>query len=497
MLVSADPFLWVFETEGTGYSRVNLFSTPIEVITDKREDKPGFLSAVGLGNHIFAGVSECGDDSVWNEGFLTLGEDENNFFAYKIRTSGGADAGDDPLAGKCKDILIKPKDFALVGSLLAVNLGNGGIAFLQVEEKEGQILPVLDDTLFTTFLDEDGILTDGLHCGSNSMCSTEPLYSIPAPLYYSIEDIALLSINSDSTYIFVLGSITGDTKTHLYRGLVGSDTLMELEGTAFDSSSVQKFFVNPHNSLVWAFTQNRIFVSNDYGQSFQIPSKPDSIPYSLVHTLQEPNMAFFGDTSIISFGFSQNPGLVLFQGDSMLTNEGEESDSYSYFLEKSLNFLPKNILLGEIAIVRKNSDAAIVLGTKSQGLFYLKIGDTKWANLNRQRRLDKSLKEVITFPTIFDGSKDVGIGYQIEKTADVTIKVFNYAMEPVRTILNNERRAGGAARSEDPQKDKWDGKDRNGQYVSAGVYYIMIKTSKGEKGWGKVMVVKGREHQNH
>jgi hypothetical protein len=133
-----------------------------------------------------------------------------------------------------------------------------------------------------------------------------------------------------------------------------------------------------------------------------------------------------------------------------------------------------------------------VAGSRNRGLYFLKSGGD-WVNINRRRKVEKDLKEVITFPTIFDGSEPVGIGYQLNKDAAITIEVYNYAMEPVKTIVKNSERKGGGGRSENPNQDRWDGRDANGSFVSAGVYYVKVKSDKGYRGWGKVMVVSGRD----
>ena len=261
-----------------------------------------------------------------------------------------------------------------------------------------------------------------------------------------------------------------------------------------DTARIQKIYVNPHNHLVWVFTIEEYYVSSDRGLTFQVPDRPVRIPKNLVDDMDIQTMTFFGDTSIINFDFSGNPGLVFYIGDSMVVNENEDPKDYPYYFSNRLSeVLPTNIQLGGIAVTVQGNEAYIVAGTKSQGLFYTDLYDMEWKNLNRQTRVEKGLKEIITFPTVFDGSSDVGIGYQIAEDGDVTIKVFNYGMEEVRTIVREAPRPGGSARSENPQKDRWNGKDDHGNYVSTGMYYVLVKSSNGERGFGKVMVVYGRE----
>ena len=85
------------------------------------------------------------------------------------------------------------------------------------------------------------------------------------------------------------------------------------------------------------------------------------------------------------------------------------------------------------------------------------------------------------------------LGYRLAKDGKVTITVFNYAMEKVRTVVRDAPRRGGIARSENPAEDKWDGTDASGRYVSVGVYYILVESDKGERGFGKAISVWGRK----
>ena len=60
-------------------------------------------------------------------------------------------------------------------------------------------------------------------------------------------------------------------------------------------------------------------------------------------------------------------------------------------------------------------------------------------------------------------------------------------------VLWRAPRKGGQARSENPAEDRWDGRDASGRFVSVGTYYILVESDQGEKGFGKAIVVRGRE----
>jgi hypothetical protein len=67
--------------------------------------------------------------------------------------------------------------------------------------------------------------------------------------------------------------------------------------------------------------------------------------------------------------------------------------------------------------------------------------------------------------------------------ASVTIEVFDFGMNRIRTILRDARRDG--AREHD---ELWDGKDNSGSTLPNGVYFYRVTTGNGDPAWGKVMV---------
>jgi len=80
--------------------------------------------------------------------------------------------------------------------------------------------------------------------------------------------------------------------------------------------------------------------------------------------------------------------------------------------------------------------------------------------------------------------------YKLKKDGDVTIKVYDYNMSLVKTVVKGERRRADKSRSTDPVRDVWDGKNNNGKRVWPGVYYFKITSNKGERLFGKVIMAK-------
>jgi hypothetical protein len=85
--------------------------------------------------------------------------------------------------------------------------------------------------------------------------------------------------------------------------------------------------------------------------------------------------------------------------------------------------------------------------------------------------------------------------YNLSKDANVTIRVYDYNMDHVKTVISGKFRKAGnnggpLGRSTVESEDFWDGKTECGKLVAPGVYYYKITTDKGERAFGKMIVAK-------
>ncbi|HEX2956825.1 MAG TPA: hypothetical protein VHO70_08330 [Chitinispirillaceae bacterium] len=85
--------------------------------------------------------------------------------------------------------------------------------------------------------------------------------------------------------------------------------------------------------------------------------------------------------------------------------------------------------------------------------------------------------------------------YNVSKDTKVTIRIYDYNMDLVKTVINNKfRRAGSTGgpygRSTIENEDWWDGRNSTGKMVAPGVYYYKITTDIGERAFGKIVVAK-------
>jgi hypothetical protein len=267
---------------------------------------------------------------------------------------------------------------------------------------------------------------------------------------------------------------------------------------------IERIIVDAKRNILWVFSGSEYFFSRDHGLTFQKPpniAAATTKPSSIFGFNPAPSGVILYDTTFINFNVNR-PGLVVFAQDSMVVNSGDgELGDAIFDAEDGLNISQGEGQLTSLALVRNGSVTALAVGSTAKGIFLRKTGTGQngaWTNINSLKKLKGGLDEIITYPTLFTGVRASGepeyvnIGYRLKKDGKVTISVFNYAMEKVKTLVEGVPRKGGGSRSEVPTQDRWDGRDAGGRPVSLGTYYILVESNQGEKGWGKAIAVRGR-----
>ncbi len=104
----------------------------------------------------------------------------------------------------------------------------------------------------------------------------------------------------------------------------------------------------------------------------------------------------------------------------------------------------------------------------------------------RSTRLE-SVPSVYAYPSPFSPSRQgyIRFQYDVTKAGDVTIDIYNFAMEPVITIREYEPAPGGNTYD---RSVKWDGRTAAGEPVASGVYFFRADVH-GEVSWGKLVII--------
>ena len=109
-------------------------------------------------------------------------------------------------------------------------------------------------------------------------------------------------------------------------------------------------------------------------------------------------------------------------------------------------------------------------------------GDWKVYIASKNVKLD----ETYAYPNPFSPAQElIKIKYKLSSDAKVTVRIMNFGMELVRTLIQNVERGNG------DRLEYWDGKDEMGNVVTNGVYFYRIDSEVlGEPLFGKIMVLK-------
>lgn len=109
-----------------------------------------------------------------------------------------------------------------------------------------------------------------------------------------------------------------------------------------------------------------------------------------------------------------------------------------------------------------------------------------------------SKTETYAYPNPFSPkSEAVKIKYNTSgETASVTIRIFDFGMNYIRTIIQNGQRGNNIHQINSANSDNingvidfWDGRDQNGNVVPNGVYFYRIDINSSDPVFGKIMVL--------
>jgi hypothetical protein len=172
----------------------------------------------------------------------------------------------------------------------------------------------------------------------------------------------------------------------------------------------------------------------------------------------------------------------------LVANKIDKPESYN-----DLMFLPFSDTAGTFVVA------------SSEGLFFASnevpgVSAGAFTLLRRAKPISDGLRETYALPGILTSNyTNARLGYtvfvyKLARDADVTIGVYDYNLQLVKTVISRAPRKaaapGGTGRSTDQTADRWDGTTTSGRAVAPGVYYYKISASTGERSFGKIVVAK-------
>ncbi len=487
---------WAIAADGTKYSLIDPFANPV-AIQNGTLPFGGFVrGGVGRTVSILLFHDYLQSDSVTVGGIGALTHDLKTKQDSLILARHGLHKNATTLGAEISAL-------ALRADTLVIGGGTAGIAYAKVKP-EGQGVLASDTVNFRALPDGEDTSVAAFRCAVNKPCTVDSLDNVPKR-FGTPDSISVLAVDSsaaDSIWL-IIGTSTG-----LRRGLLGGNRFPAVALPTDKPGApirIESIHADAAHAILWVFSGSEYFFSGDHGRTFHKPPTVAGVgtsPASLTAFNPAPEAANVGDTTFINFNIDR-PGLVAFRKDSLTANTGTgDFGDVVLDYENGLDIRQGGEgRLTSLAVVRNGGVTVLGAGSTFKGIFLRKTGpgqDGSWANVNSLKTLKGGLDEVITFPTLFTGVKASGdpeyvhIGYRLKKDGKVTIRVFNYAMEPVFTVVDGSPRKGGGSRSESPTEDRWDGRDAGGRPVSLGTYYILVESDQGEKGWGKAIAVRGR-----
>ena len=482
---------WAFASDGLRFSRIDPAKDPLDIRGGTLKIRAGIRGGLGRSSTALLFFGYPSSDTSVVGGLAVLTRDGKTAADTVIFLRPGQ-KNNNITGGAEFSALAQWRDTLIVGA------GRGGIALAKAAP-EGSGVIAQDSLFFRALPAGEDTAAPAFRCPRNGSCSVAELAAINDKLGEP-DSVTALAVDSasDTTWLLI------GTRSGLRRGPLGGNAFPEAALPAAKSGPVriESIFAEPGRALLWVFSGSELFVSDDHGRTFRKPPRIPGLsvsPDSLGQSQAKPALAFAGDTAYINLNLP-DPGLVAFRKDTLLANAGA-GDLADVLIDKSdgLDIQRGEGRLTTLAALpgAGASGTTLLAGSTFKGIF-LRRPASAWANVNSLKALKNGLEEVITYPTLFSGTgldgqqEYVRLGYRLKKEGRVTITVYNYAMEKVKTLVRNAKRKGGGNRSEDPNEDRWDGKDASGRFVSVGTYYILVESDQGEKGWGKAIAVHGR-----
>lgn len=205
---------------------------------------------------------------------------------------------------------------------------------------------------------------------------------------------------------------------------------------------------------------------------------------------------------LYTFSFEDSIGIDVYR--DTLGDTGVISNAYP----ESNYDIPSRLIRGyesaptinDILFIPKTDSSGILWVATSSGLFVSpnevpgKAGQGPLTCIKRVVSVKSGMKQVFASPGVLkDGV--VRFVYNLSKDAKVTIKVYDYNMDLVKTVIEDQPRLSGdhaaeSGRSNNKALDVWDGTNKSGKIVAPGVYYFKITSDNGDRAFGKVVVAK-------
>lgn len=194
-----------------------------------------------------------------------------------------------------------------------------------------------------------------------------------------------------------------------------------------------------------------------------------------------------------SFGF-ESSGAVYVATDNGMFKSLDFGETWAVFpmIQDSEN--GEVIYTSEMTVMTEGPNHSVWLGAGLEGLAMTQDNGMTW-KIFRSFKIpgESGEPESYAYPNPFsptrnnliDGDGHVRIQYRLDKSASITLRVYDFGMNLVSNVIQDKFRSGPGDYSE-----VWNGRNDVGDIVANGVYFYKLEISGRGALWGKVMVVK-------
>lgn len=207
---------------------------------------------------------------------------------------------------------------------------------------------------------------------------------------------------------------------------------------------------------------------------------------------------FLTDERVMDFGFKYFGGQNNYSGSDIFvatqsglfrsSNDGATWIDAPDIIDANSNVYVNNRHFRAVEIKKENDGSYNIWIGSLNGLIRLNETTGFWQGIWKvffASQDIKSVTESYAFPNPFDPESGVvSIKYGLGKSSKVTIRIFDFGMNLVRTVIQNVQRSEG-----NDHIETWDGKDQIGRVVPNGVYFYRIDTGNDEPLFGKIIVI--------
>lgn len=186
------------------------------------------------------------------------------------------------------------------------------------------------------------------------------------------------------------------------------------------------------------------------------------------------------DEKIFSFGFSD--GDVYACGENGLWKSADKGKYWEKYNTRAWSELKGGYVDANEVYSFEYHNGVMFAGTGS-GLAVSDDNGVNWALVEAYKASSDSKNETYAYPNPFSPMlfQEVKLQFKLDGSSGVSCKIYNFAMEKVRTVAEGKIFGAGE------RYILWDGKDDYGKSVANGVYYYIISSDEGEV-WNKIII---------